>query len=456
MKIRTRFTLLFTLIVGIMLSFFSFAIYYLSEEYRQEDFHARLQNRAIEKLEILKNADGKPKNLSSEKSPEEKNLHYLNEEQITIYDENNNLIYTSDIPHSKTADLINILNKQENYTWSEGNTEGFGFKHMDKGKTYYLFASATDIHGMSYINNLKNILTIRLFIIMLIIFISGWTFARYFIKPITDIVKQAENITSSNLSYRLKSKHVKDEIGQLTTTFNRMLDRLETAFTIQKRFVSNASHELRNPLTAISGQIDVTLMKDRKKEEYRATLEAVSAHVRNLRTLSNNLLELANTDVDSLFQNLEEIRIDEILWNIRDAIQKQKTDCNIKISFENVTDDEKKLSCKGKAKLLETAFVNIIDNACKYSEDKSVEIKVVSEKKNIILLFIDHGIGMPESYIEHIFEPFYRGSNAQGFPGKGIGLSLVKGIIKLHSGKVFIRSVLNQGTTVEIVLPNLS
>lgn len=235
-----------------MLSFFSFAIYYLSEEYRQEDFHARLQNRAIEKLEILKNADGKPKNLSSEKSPEEKNLHYLNEEQITIYDENNNLIYTSDIPHSKTADLINILNKQENYTWSEGNTEGFGFKHMDKGKTYYLFASATDIHGMSYINNLKNILTIRLFIIMLIIFISGWTFARYFIKPITDIVKQAENITSSNLSYRLKSKHVKDEIGQLTTTFNRMLDRLETAFTIQKRFVSNASHELRNPLTAIS------------------------------------------------------------------------------------------------------------------------------------------------------------------------------------------------------------
>ncbi|MCO6499433.1 MAG: HAMP domain-containing histidine kinase [Vicingus serpentipes] len=455
MKIRTRFTLVFALIVGIMLSFFSYAIFYLSEDYRQEDFHTRLKSRAIEKLELLTKDDGKTKEIFADRI-KENNLHALTNEQITIYDENKKSVYSDNSVSAPNPDLIKSTSKQNIYSWSEKGREGIGFTHSYKGNTYILFISATDKHGTSYINNLKKILTVRLFIIMLIIFISGWLFAGYFIRPIINIVKQADNITSKNLSYRLKSRHVKDEIGKLTTTFNNMLDRLETAFTIQKRFVSNASHELRNPLTAISGQIDVALMKDRKKEEYRATLESVSAHIRNLRMLTNSLLELANSDVDTLFQNFDEIRIDEILWNMRDEILKQRPNCNININFEKITDNEKILTCKGKAKLLETAFINIIDNACKFSENKTVEIKVVSEKKNIIVLFTDKGIGMPETYLNHIFEPFYRGDNTHGIPGKGIGLSLVRGIIKLHSGKIFIRSKVNEGTTVEIVLPNLS
>lgn len=455
MKIRARFTLMFAIIVGIMLSFFSYAIYYLSEDYRQEDFHARLKSRAIEKFESVIKDDTKTIEISADRI-KENNLHSLTNEQITIYDENKKLIYNDNSFSFPKPELIKSIPKNETYFWSEKDKEGIGFIYPYQGKNYALFVSATDKHGASYINNLKKILTIRFFIIILIIFISGWLFAGYFIKPITNIVKQAENITSKNLSYRLKSNHFKDEIGKLTTTFNNMLDRLETAFTIQKRFVSNASHELRNPLTAISGQIDVTLMKDRKKEEYRATLESVSTHIRNLRILTNNLLELANSDVDTLFQNFDEIRIDEVLWNTRDEILKQKPECNINIIFEKITDNEELLMCKGKAKLLETAFLNIIDNACKFSKDKTVKIKVVSEKKNIIVLFTDKGIGMPETYLNHIFEPFYRGDNTHGIPGKGIGLSLVRGIIKLHSGKIFIHSVLNEGTTVEIVLPNLS
>lgn len=455
MKIRTRFTLLFALIVGIMLCFFSFAIYYLSEDYRQEDFHSRLQNRVIEKFEFLINNNGITEDLLVNHI-NENNLHSLTNEHITIYDENNKLIYNDSDASVPKPELINSISKQKIYSWSEKNVEGIGFKHLYQGKKYTLFASATDKHGTSYINNLKKILTIRLIIIMLIIFVSGWIFAGYFIKPIINIVKQADNITSPNLSYRLKTKHVKDEIGKLTTTFNKMLDRLETAFTIQKRFVSNASHELRNPLTAIGGQIDVTLMKDRKNEEYRATLESVSVHIRNLTTLTNNLLELANNDVDTLYQDFEEIRIDEILWNIRDEIMKQKPDCNIKISFEEITDNEKFLTCKGKAKLLEIAFTNIIDNACKFSNSKTVKINVGLEKEDILLLFTDQGIGIPESYLNHVFEPFYRGSNTHGISGKGIGLSLTQRIIKLHSGKIFIHSILNKGTTVKIILPNLS
>lgn len=257
------------------------------------------------------------------------------------------------------------------------------------------------------------------------------------------------------MNQRLSNGYTNDEIGQLTSTFNKMLERLESSFNTQKRFVSNASHELRNPLTAINGQIDVALMKDREKDEYKKTLQLVSKDIKNLRTLTNNLLELANND-ETFIQHFEEIRIDEILWNIRDEMVKQKPDIIILVNYEKPTDSEKYLICKGDEKLLKTAFMNIIDNACKFSNDKSVEIKITPEKTNIILFFSDKGIGIPETYLKHVFEPFYRGSNTTGIPGNGIGLSLVQKIIKLHSGKIFIRSKLNEGTTVELVLPNLS
>jgi len=308
---------------------------------------------------------------------------------------------------------------------------------------------------MNYIANLKRILLFRGLILLLVIFISGWLYAGRFLKPISKIVQQAGKITYSNMNQRLSNGNTNDEIGQLTSTFNKMLERLETSFNAQKRFVSNASHELRNPLTAINGQIDVALMKDREKDEYKKTLQVISKDIKNLRTLTNNLLELANND-ETLLQHFEEVRIDEILWKIRDEIAKKTPEYTMHINFETILDSEKYLTCKGDGKLLETTFINIIDNACKFSDNKSVEIKITSDKTNIIMFFIDKGIGMPETYLKHVFEPFYRGSNTHGIHGNGIGLSLVQRIVKLHSGKIFIRSKLNEGTTVELVLPNLS
>lgn len=304
--------------------------------------------------------------------------------------------------------------------------------------------------------NLRKILIVRGFILFFIIFLSGWLYAGRFLKPISKIVQQADQITDTNLNQRLSIPNKHDEIGQLTATFNRMLERLETSINNQKRFVSNASHEIRTPLTAISGQIDVALMKDRSKEEYRNTLQSIQTDIMNLRTLANNLLELANSNVENLFQHPEMIRIDEILWNIRDEMARQKPEYNIHIHFDSLADDENVLICKGEEKLLKTAFINIIDNACKFSENKTVDIRVTFDQSNIILYFVDQGIGMPESYLNHIFEPFYRGHNAHGIPGNGIGLSLVQRIIKLHSGKLFVRSKINDGTSVEVVLPNLS
>ncbi len=455
MKIRTRFTLLFTLVVGVILCFFSFSIYYLSENYRIADFHARLQYRAITKLKLLVMTKWKFETLSFGKI-EEENLRSLLNESIMIYDVNHTLLYRDTMSFAPTAQTINLIKNKKQYTYSKGNIEGIGFSYVHQGNTYILFASALDRYGTMYINNLKRILIVRGFIILLIIFISGWLYAGYFLKPISKIAQQASEITYSNLDKRLTIDNKDDEIGQLAATFNKVLERLETSFRIQKRFVSNASHELRNPLTAISGQIDVALMKERNNAEYKATLESILKDIKNLRTVSNNLLELANSEVETLFENFEELRIDEVLWSTRDEILHQKPEYNVHIHFEKIPDNEKEFTCLGRESLLKIAFSNIIDNACKFSSNKTVEIKVTLEKTNIILSFIDSGIGMPEHYLKHAFEPFYRGSNTHGIPGSGIGLSLVQRIIKLHSGKIFIRSKQNEGTTVELVFQNLS
>lgn len=455
MKIRAQFTLLFALMVGIIIFFFSFSIYYLSENFRKNDFDSRLEDKAIMKLKLLVATGTQEDNLSITK-PEISKLHSFVDCNIVIYDQNDRLLYHDtavSIPVKKT---LNSIRENTVYTYSRNDIEYFGFVYSYLGNTYTLIASAHDQYGTKYISNLKGILIVRGSIIMVIIFISGWLYAGRFLKPITKIVNQVNNITDSNLNHRLSAENKNDEIGHLTNTFNRMLERLEISFKSQKRFVSNASHELRNPLTAIGGQIDVALLRDRESEEYKTILRSISIGVKNLGVLSNNLLELANSDVETIFQNFEDIRIDEILWSLRDEILRQKTEGAIHIQFQNIAENESFLTCKGEERLLKIAFANIIDNARKFSLNKTVEIKVAFDKKNTSLFFNDTGIGIPEKHFKHLFEPFSRGSNTHGIPGNGIGLSLTKRIITIHSGKIFVRSTVNVGTTVRVTLPNLS
>jgi len=455
MQIRTQFTLIFALVVGIILFFFSFSIYFLSQEFIQNDFHIRLEDKAVTTLKLLLVTSEDNDNLLFDYA-DEKELHSFVDYNTVIYNEKEHLIYHDSTAKIPTKEVLNLIKEKKVHTYSENGIEHYGFLYSYKENTYLLIASAHDQYGTKYISNLKRILIVRGSIIAVIIFISGWLYAGRFLKPITKIVRQVDKITSSSLNHRLSAENKNDEIGQLTNTFNNMLERIETSFKIQKRFVSNASHELRNPLTAISGQIEVSLMKDRENEEYKSVLTAILKDIKNLRILSNNLLELANSDVETMLLHFEKIRIDETLWNVRNELLKQKPEYKIYINFDTEIDNESSLTCKGEEKLLKTVFINIIDNACKFSTSKTVEIKVTFEKSNIILFFIDHGIGIPENHLKHIFEPFFRGSNAQGIPGNGIGLSLVQRIIKLHNGKIFIRSKFNEGTTVEVVLPNLS
>lgn len=456
LNILTRLTLQFTLIVTFILILFSFIIYYFSATYRESEFYSRLENKGINTAKLL--IEVKEVDHDLLKIIDRNTINALYNEKVLIYDYKDHEIYNSldDDSIHVSKELLDKIRLQKVIRYHVGKNEVIGLLYADKYDRFVVIASALDKYGKSKLNNLKWIIIIGFFIsIGLTVFIAK-IFAQRALKPMSDVVKQVDKITIASLNMRVSEGNGTDEIAQLSITFNHMLERLESAFEMQRSFVSNASHELRTPLTSITGQIEVSLMKPRTQEEYEAILESVLEDIKNLNSLSNGLLDLAKASSDISAIALRSLRIDEILWETRAELIKRKKNYKISIQFSEPIDDELVLTVLGNDHLLKTAMINVMDNACKFSSDKSVEILLSVKDQFIVADFTDKGIGIDTADIEKIFQPFFRAKNAKSITGNGLGLSLTDKIIHLHQGEISINSQLNKGTLVTISIPFLS
>jgi signal transduction histidine kinase len=232
-----------------------------------------------------------------------------------------------------------------------------------------------------------------------------------------------------------------------------MLDRLEHSFTLQKNFVNNVSHELKNPLAAILGETEITLSKVRTSNEYITALSKILSEAERLDQLTRNLLSLAQTDFEISDLNKEEINIDEILWEVKNYFDKTNHKGCMEINFQSLPESSELLMIKGNSGFLKIALINLIDNACKFSENQNVLAVLQTETNNIHLQIKDQGIGIPEADIPNLFEPFFRASNALSYKGSGIGLSLVNRIVTMHGGSIKFSSEVGKGTTVDLNFP---
>ena len=338
--------------------------------------------------------------------------------------------------------------------WFDSETkEAIGTLVHEQGKEYLVVASATDKWGESKIENLRIILLIAWAVSVVIIVFLGYFFSSRALKPISEVVEQVELISETNLNARVRMVNNKDEIAHLAFTFNKMLARLEEAFMLSKSFVSNASHELRTPLTAITGQIEVILMQRRENEEYRQVLQSVLEDIKSLNKLSNGLLGLTQAGADRASLKMTSVRIDETLWQARTDVLKLQPDYQIDINFEALPENEEELCITGSENLLRTAFINLMENGCKFSDGR-VEVLLSVLPDEISIKFTDKGIGIGERDIKNLTEPFFRADNARNVKGHGIGLSLTSKIVSLHRGRLVTESVLHSGTTFTVLLPN--
>jgi signal transduction histidine kinase len=452
MKIRTRLAYRFTLIVGSILILFAIAVYYFSSTYRQQEFYSRLLEKANNTAKLLIEVDEVSHDLLK---IIDKNTASLPREKIVIFNYLNKEMYNTADHDTTRIDpvFLDKVRLAKEIRYKDGDNEALAIVYSGKYDRFVVIASAYDQYGLSKLGNLKLILVTGLLVCVIATMLAGWLYSGQALSPISGVISQVKDITASNLGKRVSEGNGTDEIAQLAVTFNRMLNRIEEAFKIQKSFVSNASHELRTPLTAITGQIEVALMNPRSSAEYESTLQSVLEDIRNLNKLTNGLLELtqANMGIDGI--KLSDVRIDELLWQVKNEFSRRNTSYTVNIQISNLPDDESMLSIFASEQLLKTAFTNIIDNACKFSSDQTVNITFTAEKDNILLLFKDYGIGISEMNLQKIYQPFYRADNAKKYTGNGLGLALASKIINLHGGTLDIRSQINTFTEVRIKLP---
>lgn len=459
MKIRTKLALYFTLIVASILVLFAVSIYYSSSSYREQQFYTRLKEKATNTAKLLIEID----EISYELLKIiDKNTVSLAYRRIVIYNSQNQKIYddndTSNINSTVNEQLysdkfLENVRKKKEIRYKELDKEVLALVYDGKKNHFVVIASALDIYGLSKLRNLKLILIGGLFACVIATMLAGWIYSGRMLHPIAEVVREVDKITALNLNKRVNEGNGKDEIAHLAVTFNQMLDRIEEAFNIQKSFVSNASHELRTPLTAITGQIEVSLMKKRSPEEYEAVLSSVLDDTRNLNKLANGLLELTQANMDIAGIKLNNIRIDELLLQVKNEVVKRNSNYKINFQIENLPEDESRLIVVGSEQLLKTAFTNIIENACKFSLGKDVNLSFSVSNVGIELAVKDRGIGISSIDVQNIFRPFFRGSNAKKYSGHGLGLSLAQKIIQLHNGVLTIDSVINSYTLVKITFP---
>ena len=447
MNIKTRLSLQFTSIVFGILVFFSVLVYYFSFSSQRSKFRDSLlekaQNTAI--LSI---------NIQEIDSTLLKKIHQTTRsfeaEEIAITNQSNKLLYSNKTNLLTPVEIISHTYNSRVAFFSIDNKDGVSYVHVASDQNYHVFVLAHDRYREENLNELKSILLWSILISVILSVTAAYFFSKSAIKPISNIITKVKEINSSKLSNRLDEGKRQDEIEQLSITFNNMLSDLEKAFKSQDEFVSHASHELRTPLAIMIAESDYILSKTRGPEDYKNHLSGLIEDLRKMNSLINSLLELAHLNGNKNIQ-MTAVRIDELIFNTIQSIKSKYPGRKILPKIE-YPDNENDLNVYGNQGLLDIAFKNLFENACKFSSnDVEVEISMVNESLQVSI--IDQGVGIPEDQIDSIFSAFNRSDNVKYIGGFGIGLSIVAKVMKLHSVEIKVTSELNKGTRFQLIFP---
>ncbi|GAB3944405.1 HAMP domain-containing sensor histidine kinase [Spirosoma harenae] len=452
MSLRNRLTLFFTAIVSISLALFCLSLYLLAERYREREFQHRLRNEALTAGHLLV---GKERvNPALYKLMDKNQLTVLPDEEIIIYNAKGELVYESgtDFLTVSKATLTRIRKEQQIY-WKQDNREIMGVLFSDDQEPFVIIASAVDTYNRRTLLNFAQLLGVGWFLMTGLMLVAGRLFAGRTLRPISVINGQIDAITAMNLSLRLPEGDQADELAQLAQRFNRMLNRLEESFRLQRFFMSHASHELRTPLTAITGQLEVSLLAEDEPDELRATLRSVLDDVRGLNRLMNGLLALTNASMDSSSVPMGTVHINTLLTQIQEEFRRLHPDYTIELRIGSPTALIPHWQLLGNESLLRTAFFNLLDNGGKFSVNHFVAVSLSAQPAAIEVKVHNTGSVIPADQLTAIFVPFQRGRNAGGHPGHGIGLALTERIIQLHKGTIQVESSAELGTTFTVILP---
>ncbi|HEY3406208.1 MAG TPA: HAMP domain-containing sensor histidine kinase [Ohtaekwangia sp.] len=441
MKIRQRLALRFMIVSALVTGAILIFIYFFTRGFVHADFVDRLTQQSS--LEVLHYASPEVKDIMPAGS-----FNLVNP-STAIYSRDKKLLHQKgDFQVSKA--WVNFLAENNVFNAERGPYTTVGRQHIVNGKLYLVFVSDKDLPGEREMDFLVKATLSGWVISLILSYLTGLYFSGDALKPVKRVVEEVNQITEDHLSYRLKldkEKHPIDEIDELIITFNALLNRIQKAFIAQKRFVQNASHELKTPLTAIMAEVELALARKRPVEEYQRTLEVVLQESERLTRTTQGLLTLARLEEGSSRSEMNNVRVKNLLEETLAAFHLHHADR--KILFDSQIPD---VYITANELLLQTALLNILDNAYKYSADE-IHVSIQQSGEHLYISVADQGIGIPSQELQRIRSPLFRATNVVSIPGAGLGLSLVDRIISTHQGKLEIKSEEGKGTTCIVSLP---
>ena len=361
---------------------------------------------------------------------------------VRFYDQKGNLIYNSPNFSDVEEPLKRQIPKepQENSFSSEwqslpARTLYYPIKNNNGSLSGWLELTGFEWTLHEELNRFKQYLFFLIAISVAFSILGGYWLSRKALSPVASIIDAAKSITATDLDKRIPVNYqVRDELTDLAETFNIMLNRLQQGFEREKRFTSDASHELMTPLSSLQSEAEIMLRKPRSIEEYRETIERMLVEVRRMSEMVHLLLQLSR--VESVHRAKPDTvnfsRITEVvLGKHRKDAQEKNIDVHPQI--------DPNLDVRAHAAYIEEVINNLLENALKYTpEGGSINLELKRSSNKAVLHLSDTGVGFDGDTKDRLFERFYRATQqeVQDQPGSGLGLPLVKAIIELYGGKI--------------------
>jgi len=478
-SLRFKLTVWYVLILGILLTSFSSFLYFTLSKSLYRDVDNKLRSLA----ELIASESSSPLSKFSFGTIDQALEASMNLKPIgkfiQVLDESGNIGRKSD--NLKNVQLPISLNALKNaskglITFETNRTIGnsplriMTFPVVENSHVTKIVQIASSLEGVEdALNKLFLILIISVPSTLILASLGGQFLAHKALKPVDNITQTARMITSQNLNQRIHPPKVKDEISRLIETFNEMISRLDQSFRQMKQFSSDASHELKTPLTILKGEVEVMLRKERTSQEYQQTLRSNLEEINRMSQIVEDLLNLSKADTGEIILNKEDINLTEILDEVVAQMERLAKTKKLHLSATNHHQD---IHIFGDALRLRELFINLIENGIKYTEEGG-SIRIILQKEYplpvtgepdwverekgqfVKIIVSDTGIGVAKEDQERIFNRFFRVDKARSREqgGSGLGLSICKWIVEAHRGKIGVESELAKGSSFIVRLP---
>ncbi len=434
LSIKAKVTLWYSALVAVIIAALLIFLFVVSDLRLHEDIYERLEDAAVETYFSTEVRHGE---LKFDDDVD----YFMDGIFLSVYDEYGDFLYGIIPQGFYGAEFIPdsaYQLEQDDKTWIVFDE---AFNVDDYGKIYIRAITTDDIHS-----SFEIVTTIALYALPLLLILcatAGYFITKRAFLPVAQITAAADSINEGkDLSKRI-ALNGSDEIANLANTFDRMFDRLEKNFEAEKRFTSDASHELRTPTAVIIAQCEYALSAPASVDEYRSSLEIILNQSRKMSGLISQLLTLSRADRGTAKLAIEEVNLSDLCELTSDQLIEKAAEKGITIHKE-ITEN---VTMAGDETMLMRLLINLITNAITYGrENGNIYVTLDSYDNTVVGAVRDDGIGISPENLPYIWDRFYQVDPSRSNDSAGLGLSMVKWIVAAHGGCIDVASRLGEGT----------